>query len=97
MTLDFWIGISKGGNDYQDKAGILRNADVWKTLLNSLRLSFTCAIGAGTVGFLAGYSIVRRRGSLLSRVVENLTFIPYLIPSMAFSAIYLSMWPPAAA
>lgn len=92
MTLDFWIGISKGGADYQDKAGILRNAQVWKTLINSLRLSFTCAVGAGTVGFLAGYSIVRRRGSLLSRVVENLTFIPYLIPSMAFSAIYLSMF-----
>ncbi len=92
MTLDFWIGISKGGNDYQDKAGILRNADVWKTLFNSLKLSFTCALGAGTVGFLAGYSIVRRRGSTLSRFVENLTFIPYLIPSMAFSAIYLSMF-----
>lgn len=92
MTLDFWIGISKGGNDIQDKAGILRNADVWKTLLNSLKLSVSCAIGAGTFGFLAGYAIVRRRGSLLSRLVENLTFIPYLIPSMAFAAIYLSMF-----
>ena len=92
MTLDFWIGLSKGGNDYQDKAGILRNADVWKTLFNSLRLSVTCALGAGTLGFLAGYAIVRRRGSRISRTVENLTFIPYLIPSMAFSAIYLSMF-----
>ena len=92
MTLDFWIGISKGGNDYQDKAGILLNADVWNTLFNSLKLSFAYALGAGTVGFLAGYSIVRRRGSLLSRLVENLTFIPYLIPSMAFAAIYLSMF-----
>ena len=31
-------------------------------------------------GFLAGYAIVRRRGSKLSAVVENLTFIPYLLP-----------------
>ena len=92
MTLDFWIGISKGGNDYQDKAGILRNADVWKTLWNSIKLSTVCAVGAGTVGFLAGYSIVRRRGSTISKIVEELTFIPYLIPSMAFSAIYLSMF-----
>ncbi|MBQ1386649.1 MAG: iron ABC transporter permease, partial [Erysipelotrichales bacterium] len=59
---------------------------------NSLKLSFTCAVGAGTLGFLAGYCIVRRRGSLLSRTVENLTFIPYLIPSMALAAIYLSMF-----
>ena len=92
MTLDFWIGISKGGNDIMDKAGILINSDVWKTLFNSIKLSAIVAIGAGTFGFLAGYSIVRRRGSKLSRIVENLTFIPYLIPSMAFAAIYLSMF-----
>lgn len=92
MTLDFWIGTSKGGNDIMDKAGILINADVWKTLFNSLKLSAIVAVGAGTFGFLAGYAIVRRRGSQLSRIVENLTFIPYLIPSMAFAAIYLSMF-----
>lgn len=92
MTLDFWIGQSMGGNDIMDKAGILRNADVWQTMWNSLKLSGIVALGAGTFGFLAGYSIVRRRGSLLSKIVENLTFIPYLIPSMAFSAIYLSMF-----
>ena len=92
MTLDVWSGSSKGGNDVMDKAGILINADVWKTLFNSLKLSAIVAVGAGTLGFLAGYAIVRRRGSKLSQIVENLTFIPYLIPSMAFAAIYLSMF-----
>ena len=92
MTLDFWIGTSKGGNDIMDKSGILINSEVWNTLFNSLKLGAIVAIGAGTLGFLAGYAIVRRRGSRLSRIVENLTFIPYLIPSMAFSAIYLSMF-----
>lgn len=92
MTLGFWIGQSLGHNSIQDQPGILLNPDVWKTLWNSLRLSFMCAIGAGTLGFLAGYCIVRRRGSFLSKLVEDLTFIPYLIPSMAFAAIYLSMF-----
>lgn len=92
MTLDFWIGISEGHNSLQDKGGVLLNPEVWRTLVNSLKLSAICAIGAGTLGFLAGYSIVRRRGSLLAKTVENLTFIPYLIPSMAFAAIYLSMF-----
>lgn len=92
MTLGFWIGQSLGHNSMQDQPGILLNPDVWKTLWNSLRLSFMCAIGAGTLGFLAGYCIVRRRGSFLSKLVEDLTFIPYLIPSMAFAAIYLSMF-----
>ena len=92
MALDFWIGAGGGANEVSDKAGILINPDVWKGLLNSLKLSVVAALGAGTAGFLAGYAIVRRRGSKLSAVVENLTFIPYLIPAMAFSAIYLSMF-----
>ena len=92
LTLSFWIGQAQGHDTWQSESGILRNVEVYRTLWNSLRLAFTCALGAGTLGFLAGYSIVRRRGSFLSQVVENLTFIPYLIPSMAFSAIYLSMF-----
>ncbi len=92
LTLSFWIGQAQGHDTWQSESGILRNAEVYRTLWNSLKLAFTCALGAGTLGFLAGYSIVRRRGSFLSQVVENLTFIPYLIPSMAFSAIYLSMF-----
>ncbi|MBP5280739.1 MAG: iron ABC transporter permease, partial [Erysipelotrichaceae bacterium] len=92
LTLSFWIGQAQGHDTWQSESGILRNREVYRTLWNSLKLSFTCSLGAGTLGFLAGYCIVRRRGSFLSRLVEDLTFIPYLIPSMAFSAIYLSMF-----
>lgn len=92
LTLSFWIGQAQGHDTWQSESGILRNPEVYRTLWNSLRLAFTCSLGAGTLGFLAGYCIVRRRGSFISRLVEDLTFIPYLIPSMAFSAIYLSMF-----
>lgn len=92
LTLSFWIGQSQGHDTWQSEPGILRNPEVYRTLWNSFRLSLSCSIGAGTLGFLAGYCIVRRRGSFISRLVEDLTFIPYLIPSMAFSAIYLSMF-----
>ena len=92
MTLSFWIGQSQGHNSIQDQPGILLNPDVYKTLWNSIKLSTVCSLGAGTAGFLAGYCIVRRRGSFISKLVEDLTFIPYLIPSMALAAIYLSMF-----
>lgn len=92
MTLDFWIGGGTGANTVTDKAGILVNRDIWIGMFNSLKLSIVAAFGAGTAGFLAGYAIVRKRGSKLSAIVENLTFIPYLIPAMAFSVIYLSMF-----
>ena len=92
LTLSFWIGQAQGHDTWQSEPGILRNPEVYRTLWNSLKLAATCSLGAGTLGFLAGYCIVRRRGNWLSQIVENLTFIPYLIPSMAFSAIYLSMF-----
>lgn len=41
---------------------------------------------------LAGYAIVKTRGTKLSSFVNNLAFFPYLMPSLAFGAIYLSMF-----
>ena len=95
MTLDFWIGgkgpemIEKYG--YGWTGGILRNPDVWRTLWNSILLSFTCAFVAGTCGILIGYAVVKKRNTKLSGIVSMLAFIPYLIPSIAFGAAYLAL------
>jgi len=91
LTLDFWIGKGESALENGMDAGILRSRDVWRTLWNSLRLSVTCSVAAGISGILIGYAIVKRRGSALSNFVNNLAFFPYLMPSMAFGAIYLSL------
>jgi len=91
LTLDFWIGKGESVRGIGMDAGILRSADVWHTLVNSLRLSIVCSVAAGISGILVGYAVVKRRGSLLSTLVNNLAFFPYLMPSMAFGAIYLSI------
>lgn len=91
MTLDFWIGKGQSALENGMDAGILLNHDIWKTLWNSLRLSIVCALCAGISGILIGYAIVKRRSSVLSHAVNNLAFFPYLMPSMAFGAIYLSL------
>jgi iron(III) transport system permease protein len=72
--------------------GILINPSVYQAFWNSIRLSVAVALVAGTIGALAGYAIVRARGTKLSSFVNNLSFFPYLLPSMAFGAIYLSMF-----
>ena len=38
-----------------------------------------------------GYGVAKRRGSRLASGVSSLSFFPYLMPSLAFGAIYLSM------
>ena len=57
-----------------------------------MKLSLIVSAFAGTIGLLSGYAVAKKRGSKLSTIVNNLTFFPYLIPSMAFGAIFLSMF-----
>lgn len=92
MTLQFWIGTAEQNSIANNEPGLLRNPNLWAALWNSLKLSGICSICAGTFGFLVGYGIVRGRGTKLAKVVDNLAFFPYLMPSMAFSVIYLSMF-----
>ena len=91
MTLDFWIGRNLEYLDQGDSNGILFSAKVWKALVYSLALAGTCALVAGTSGILVGYGIAKRRGSRLASFVNSLSFFPYLMPSLAFGAIYLAM------
>jgi iron(III) transport system permease protein len=91
LTAQFWIG--PGSEDIGGgEPGVLLNKYLYLALWNSIRLSVVVAIFAGTVGGLAGYAIVRGRGTKLATFVNNLAFFPYLLPSMAFGAIYLSMF-----
>ncbi len=92
MTLDFWIGTNLSERlDQGDSTGILLNPKIWNALGYSLGLAVTCAFVAGTCGILVGYGVAKRRGSHLASWVNSLSFFPYLMPSLAFGAIYLSM------
>ena len=92
LTLQFWIGTAEQNSIANSEPGLLRNSSLWFALWNSIRLSVVGSLSAGILGFRAGYAIVRGRGTRLATVVDNLAFFPYLMPSMAFGAIYLSMF-----
>ena len=92
MTLDFWIGTDMSKRlDQGDSTGILLNPKVWNALGNSLSLAVICSLVAGTCGILVGYGVSKRRGSRLASWVNSLSFFPYLMPSLAFGAIFLAM------
>jgi len=86
LTLAYWIG-QRG-----DFSGILVEPRILSAAWNSIRLSVSVGILTAFVGVLVGYAITKGRGSRLARVLEQVSFLPYLIPGIAFGAIYLSMW-----
>jgi iron(III) transport system permease protein len=91
FTTEFWMG--KGQPDVlSGEPGILRNKYIYFGLWNSIRLSVLVSLLAGTAGLLVGYAVVKKRGSFGANTLDRMSFFPYLLPSMAFGAIYLSMF-----
>ncbi len=91
MTWNYWIGESGSVSSTVGTIGILRDPAIWRAMMNSLKLSIMCSLVAGSFGIIIGYAVVRRRGTKLSNWVSSLSFFPYLIPSMALSAVYLAI------
>ena len=91
FTLAHWIGqgdikINNG------EPGVLLNPRIWKGAWNSVKLSLWTAFFTAFLGVILGYAIVKGRGTRISRIVEQMAFIPYVIPGIAFGAIYISMF-----
>lgn len=90
-TLDFWIGKDLDAYKMGMVGGILVGKDFLMALFRLVMLSIACSVFAGTAGLFIGYSVVRNRRTKLSKMVEAMSFFPYLIPTIAFSAIYLAL------
>jgi iron(III) transport system permease protein len=91
LSLVHWIG--KSDIRYNNgEPGILRNPAIYKAAWNSIRLSLSTAFFTAFLGIILGYSIVKGRGTRLAKITEQLAFIPYVIPGIAFGAVYITMF-----
>ena len=91
LTLHYWIG-DPIANVMEGQPGIFKNENFINSLINSLKLTFVNGVFGTIFGQLLGYITAKGRGRLHGKLVEQLVFIPYLIPSVAFGGIYLSMF-----
>ncbi|MCU6794588.1 MULTISPECIES: iron ABC transporter permease [Paenibacillus] len=91
LTTHYWFGDS----DFSiasGEVGILKSDSILLGLKNSLLIALAAASVASVMGLIFGYVISKGRKALSSRLVEQLSFMPYLIPGISFAAIYLSMF-----
>lgn len=90
LTLYNYIGESE--NLTLNVNGIFKNQHFFTALWNTVRLSIIASVITAFSGQFLGYISTRGRGKWYGQLTEQLVFIPYLMPGVAFSAIYLSMF-----
>ena len=82
FTLHYWIG-DPDPKIMEGLPGILKNDEFLNSLFNSLRLTLVNGVFGTIFGQLLGYITAKGRGKFHGKLVEQLVFIPYLIPSVA--------------
>ncbi len=90
FTLDFWIG--RDLNTVALQTGILLSPDLWAAAWNSLWIVGSASIVSGLLGLLVGYVVARTPIRPLATFLRQVTFLPYLVPGIAFATAYLSLF-----
>ena len=91
FTTYYWTTKDQTNTYISGSVGILHNKTIWTAFGNSLLISLIVALISGTFGILIGYAVAKNKGKRLANFVSNVSFLPYLIPAMSFSTIYLAL------
>ena len=93
LTTKWWITkdniIEQGMYGQQ---GILFNSTIWNAFKGTLWVAVACALIAGTIGTLIGYSVSKHRRSKWANYVNGVAFLPYLMPSIAVGAAFFILF-----
>lgn len=92
LTTKWWITRDHGDGAMFGQNGILFNQTIWHALKGTLLVAVCCALIAGTIGTLIGYAVSKNRRSKWANYVNNMAFLPYLMPSLAVGAAYFVLF-----
>ena len=94
FSLQYWTGVCdpKDPEFIIGESGVFRNPKFFLAVKNTFFISGMGAAILGVIGMLVGYVVVIGRGKRLSSLLEWITFSPIIIPSIAFGAIYISLF-----
>ncbi|MBB2906955.1 iron(III) transport system permease protein [Rhizobium sp. RAS22] len=90
FTLDYWIGSNL--NTVALQTGVLLSPDLWAAAKNTMMIVGFASLTSGILGLLVGYVVIRTPVRALSVYLRQVTFLPYLVPGIAFAAAYLSLF-----
>jgi len=92
LTTKWWITRGNDAASLYGQAGILFNDMIRRALKGTLLVAVACALIAGTIGTLIGYAVSKNRRSKWANYVNNMAFLPYLMPSLAVGAAFFVLF-----
>lgn len=90
LTTKWWLHNSLEEAGLYGQMGILYNKMIWNGFKGTLIVSSLAALFAGSIGLLIGYSVSRNRKSKFSLYVNNMAFLPYLLPALAVGIAFFT-------
>ena len=91
LTLHYWLGDSDPDIAFGEP-GVIHNPVILGGAWNSLRLAFLASAITALLGLIIGYIVVRNRRSWVSKALDQISFIPFLIPGIALGSMYLTLF-----
>jgi len=89
LTLKWWItseNVTEKG--MYGQYGILFSSTIWGAYKGTLIVAISCALLAGTIGTLVGYSVSKNRRSKWASYVNSMAFLPYLLPALSVGVAF---------
>lgn len=88
-TLHYWTGPSMA-SIADGTPGIVHNPDIVRSVVITLSLGIAVAFSGMAVGLLAAHAVARHREGMLSAAITQVSFLPLLVPGIAFGAAYIA-------
>ncbi|GAA3021666.1 iron ABC transporter permease [Streptosporangium longisporum] len=91
FTFDYWFAERLPGA-VGFPHGVFRGSELWEAAWNSLRIVGLASVICAVIGLLVGYVVVRGMAPRVAGFLRQVSFLPYLIPGIAFAAASLSLF-----
>jgi iron(III) transport system permease protein len=90
LTTKWWTHNSMEEAGLYGQMGILYNSTIWNGFKGTVIVSSFAALFAGTFGLLIGYAVSRNRRNKFALYVNNMAFLPYLLPALAVGIAFFT-------
>ena len=90
-SLHYWTGASDP-SIAQGQAGVVHNPAILSAIGLTIGLGVCVAVIGSALGLLIAFALARHRHGVVSAAINQISFLPLLVPGIAFGAAYIALF-----